>query len=225
MAAYLAVPTGRPPWPGVVVVHDGLGMTADLRRQTGWLAGAGFLSLAPDLFSRGGRIRCLVATMRAIAARQGPVFVDLEAARAFLAGRPDCTGRIGVVGFCLGGGLALLLATDSRWSVSSVNYGDVPADAERLLAGACPVVGSYGGRDRSLHDAPGRLDRALTAVDVEHDVEVYPTAGHGFLNDHPAGEVPVWAAVTGRWARTGYDEPAAADARRRIVAFLDTHLR
>lgn len=64
--AYLAVPDGDGPWPGVVIVHDALGMTTDLHRQADWLAGAGFLTLAPDLLHCGWRPRCVVAAMRAL---------------------------------------------------------------------------------------------------------------------------------------------------------------
>jgi hypothetical protein len=62
----------------------------------------------------------------------------------------------------------------------------LPKDAERLLAGAYPIVASYGGKDRSPlgYRAAGRLERALVANVVEHDIKVYPEASHGFLNDH-----------------------------------------
>lgn len=224
LPAYLAIPSGRPPWPGVLVVHDALGMTTDLRHQAEWLAAEGFLALAPDLFHWGSRPRCVVSTMRAVAARSGRAFDELESARSWLADHADCTGKVGVIGFCLGGGFAVLLAGTGRYDASSVNYGGVPEDADDLLAEACPVVGSYGAKDRSLRKDPQRLARVLTAHGIEHDVKVYDEAGHSFLNDH-GDEMPRWAAVAGSFARAAYHEPSAADARRRIVAFFDKHLR
>ena len=100
--------------------------------------------------------------------------------------RDDCTGAIGVIGYCMGGGLALLLAPDRGFAVSGVNYGTAPKDTytATFLERACPIVASYGGKDRTLPGAADRLERALTAAGVEHDVKEYPEAGHGFLNDH-----------------------------------------
>jgi len=150
-AGYLAVPpaaAGPGPWPGVVVIHEVLGLNDDIRRKADSFAAHGYLALAPDLFDGKPWIRCVRSAIQQVRAQAGPAFALLDGARAFLAARPDCTGRTGVVGFCLGGGFALLCAPRDGFAAASSNYGDVPKDAAAALAGACPIVGSYGGRDR-----------------------------------------------------------------------------
>ena len=178
---------------------------------------------APDLYHRGGRLRCMVSTLRALTAGEGQAFDDLDATRSWLLDQPGCSGRIGVIGFCMGGNFALMLATTDAYDVAGVNYGDVGKDDYPRLTGSCPIVASYGGRDRSLRETPARLGRVLGDHGVDHDIEVYPDAGHGFMNDH-RGEMPVWARVAGWYASTGYDPAAEGDARRRILAFFAAHL-
>ena len=103
LKAYLAVPpVGTGPWPGVVVVHEAFGLTDDTRQQADRLAAGGYLALAPDLFSAGGAVRCLRSTFRTLARGEGPAFDDLAAARSWLTGRSDCTGSVGILGFCMG---------------------------------------------------------------------------------------------------------------------------
>ena len=219
VAAYLGVPAGNAPWPGVVVLHDALGQTDASRQQVDWLAASGYLAIAPDLFARGNRLLCLLAVGRQLGRRQGTAFDDIEAARAWLVDRLDCTGRTGVIGFCMGGGFALLSATQKHFDVASVNYGPVPEDAKVLLDGACPIVASYGGRDRMMKGSALRLDDALRANRVDHDVKEYPEAGHAFLEVH--GGKLGWVM-----ARLGmhFHGPSAIDARRRILAFFADHL-
>ena len=226
LPGYLAAPAGQGPWPGVVVLHDLAGMSHDLRNQADWLAGAGYLAAAPDLFRGNRRPTCMIRMIRETWRRQGPTFADIEAVGRWLSERPDCTGPVGVIGFCLGGGFALLLAAEHRFDAASVNYGPVSKKtySEEVLTGSCPVVGSYGAKDPGNRGAGDRLQRILTAVGVDHDVKTYPDAGHSFMNDHDRADLPALFAVQVRLTGNPYDEPSAQDARRRILDFFGRHL-
>ena len=219
--AYLAVPFGSPgPWPGVVVIHEAFGLNADIRGHADRLAALGYLSLAPDLNGGKSWLRCIRGMFRQLRAGSGPAFDVLDACRGWLAEREDCTGKTGVIGFCMGGGFALLCAPRGEYAAAAVNYGEVPADAETVLAGSCPVVANYGGRDPMGTANPERLDAALTALGVPHDVKVYPEAGHSFMSPKPAPMAPLTAL-----ARLKYDKEAAEDAWQRIFAFFGTYLK
>ena len=219
---YLAVPDGAGGRPGVVLVHEAFGLDEVMRRHADRLAAAGYLTLAVDLYTLGGPARCLVATMRALLRGRGRAFADIEAARQHLVASAQCTGRVGVIGFCMGGSFALMTAS-TGFAAASVNYGPLPRDLEEAVAGACPVVGSYGGADRTLRGAATTLDLALTTAGVEHDITEYPGAGHSFLNDAETGPRVLRPLL--RVSGIGPEPVAAADAWARIEAFFAAHLR
>ncbi len=220
-AGYLAVPPGSPgPWPGVVVIHEAFGLNDDIRQKADEFAAHGYLAVAPDLFDGKSWVKCIRAAFEQLRAGRGPAFDALDAARAFLVARPDCTGKTGVIGFCMGGGFALMCAPGHHFDVASVNYGDVPKDAESALAGACPIVGSFGGRDKSIStEHPERLQRALTVLEVPHDVNVYPGAGHRFMTESSG-----ISAVLMKIGRMSYQPADAADSWQRIYAFFGAYL-
>ncbi len=220
LRAYLAQPRGAGPWPGVVVIMDALGLSDDIRLQADRLAAAGYLAFAPDLYSGRG-IRCVAATVAASRSGKGEAYANIEAARHWLGAREDCTGRIGIIGFCMGGGFALLSAPRYDFAAASVNYGEVPKDAAARLAGCCPVVASFGKRDPELPGRARRLEEALTELGVEHDIKEYPGVGHAFMNRINVG--PALNPLM-RLVRMHYDHPSAEDSWRRILTFFDAHL-
>lgn len=222
---YLATPIvtdAQPgPWPAVVVVHDILGLSDDVREQADWLAAAGYLAAVPDLYGGHAAVRCVKAVFGQLAEQQGPVFDHIDDVRARLAESPDCTGVVGVIGYCMGGAFALLLAGRPGWSAAAVNYGLVPPNVADVLAGACPLVASYGARDWALRGAADTLRQAAGAAGVVADVKEYPPARHGFINRSTvASPLTTMLKVVG----VGYDHDSAADAKRRILSFFQTHL-
>ncbi len=220
LPGYQAEPAGSGPWPGVVVVHDAFGLTGDVKRISDRLAAAGYLTVAPALYRRGNRARCVVSTFRTLASGSGAAIDDIVAARDHVAADPRCSGKVGIIGFCMGGGFALQLAPGGAFDAAAPNYGNWPKDTDRLRQ-SCPTVASYGAKDRMLPGAAAKLERILTEGDVAHDVKEYPGVGHSFMNDFGT-PAPLQFIVNA--AGFLYSEPEAEDAWRRILAFFGEHL-
>lgn len=214
---HLALPTTPGPWPGVVVIHEAFGLDDNLRAHADHLAELGYLALAVDLFEGKKARRCLVSAFRQIAAGSGPMLDIIDAGRRGLAARDDCTGSVGVMGFCMGGAFALI-AAPTGFDAASVNYGRLPKDLDATLAGACPIVASYGGADKSLRQAAPKLEAALTRLDIPHDVKEYPGATHAFMNERPAP----WFLQ--KLIGITHDPAASADTWDRVDHFFTEHL-
>jgi carboxymethylenebutenolidase len=221
LRGYLARPESDGPWPGVVLIHEIFGIDDVMRRHARRMARSGYLTLAVDLYSAGGTQRCVISTMRALFRGTGRAYTDIESARQWLLGSDHCTSKVGVIGFCMGGGFALVCAGTS-FDAAAVNYGQLPKNYEEVLARACPIVGSYGAKDRSLKNTAMKLDDALTSTGVTHDVKQYDGAGHSFMNDAPVGPRPLRPLL--KISGMGPSREAARDAWQRIDEFFAIHL-
>jgi carboxymethylenebutenolidase len=229
--AYFAAPKGAgPATPAVVVVQAIWGVDAQLRDVVRRFAKEGYLAIAPDLYSGLGAPSGDGATdverFRAFAAQLADdrVDADLAATAAFLRAvpRPDgvaaaparTTGKIGVTGFCMGGGITLRQAVDNAktFGAAMVFYGKVrygttdnkgeitPIALDYASDIGIPLAGSWGERDTSIAAADVRvLDAKLTALGKPHDLRVYDLAGHAFFDDTRPSYVP--AAAADSWTR------------------------
>lgn len=218
-------PDGEGAFPGVLVLHESYGLNDDIRRIARRFAQAGYVAMCPDLYSHGTRIVCLsrviVDMLRGSIARE---IEDILAARNALSARPDVDSeRVAVAGFCQGGGFALIAGTKPGFRAAAVNYGEVPSDRSHL-DGVCPVIASYGAKDRVVGiKAAERLERHLAALGVPHDIKTYDQAGHSFFSRYDGYQA--WLARLPTPLAVGYDQEAAEDAWRRMLAFFDEHVR
>ena len=204
--------------PGVVVIHEIFGINDDIRRIARRFADEGYVAAVPDLMAGGVRLACVLRAALAVRSGQGPMVDELEAVIALLEARSD-VGRVGAVGFCMGGGFALLLGTRECVRAAGVFYGDTRSREE--LARACPLTGGYGERDRIFAPQGRSLIATLNELGKEHDVRMYPDAGHSYMNQ--AGH-PYMALLTRPLMHVAYDANAAEDSWRRMLAFFARHL-
>lgn len=219
--ALLDIPDRLPaqgPWPGVVVVHDALGYGPDMESVSGRIAAAGYIAITPNLYARGGRTRCITKVFRDLLTKRGRALDDILAARDHLLAMPECSGRVGIAGFCMGGQFALVMAAQGFGAAAPFYGTPLPRNLSETLDGACPIVASFGGRDPLGFGAPKRLRAAALDNHITLDIKTYPGAGHSFANRLPAQPL---LRITG----FGYNEAATADAWSRVFAFFGEHLR
>jgi carboxymethylenebutenolidase len=198
--------------PGILVVHENRGLTPYIEDVARRLGVAGYMALAPDgLTSVGGFPGTDELGMAAFRKVDGAKMTeDFVAAARWLKARPDCTGKIGVVGFCYGGGIANTLAVrlGSDLNAAVAFYGQQPK-AEDVPKIKAPLLLHYASLDARLTGGWPAYEAALKANHVTYSEYVYEGANHGFHND-----------TTPR-----YDEAAAKLAWQRTMDFFNKYLR
>ena len=175
------------PHPAVIVVHEAMGLNDDIRRIASVFADHGYVALAPDLVGAGFKPLCVARFFQGIGkVGTGAPYREMAAFQDWLERQPYVDGdRVGMAGFCAGGGFAMLYAARGGRNLRAIApfYGALPAD-ESIIPDLCPTVASYGGRDAVLGGNGPKLQAALDAAGIPGDVKTYPDAGHSFMNRH-----------------------------------------
>lgn len=204
VSAYLARPEGSATGPAVLICHENRGLTAHIRDVARRFAKAGYAALAPDLLSREGGTASLDrdAIPGALTQAGAPRHVsDFGAAFDYLKSQPYVDqGRIAMTGYCFGGGITWLAATEMpALKATAAFYGPAP-DLAKVPAIKPAVFGVYAELDQRITGPMPALRDALAATDVRHRITVYPGVDHAFHND--TGDRYVEAQATAAWKDT-----------------------
>jgi len=215
ISAYVTRPKGSEAHPAVLVIHEWDGIKEHIRDVARRLAKSGYVALAPDLLSRYGGTSSFSTQEAAIAAGRklddDSLTKDLSGAVNYLKGQSFVrANRIGVIGFCWGGGKALLFTTRSKdLSASVIYYGSNPANLDDVKNISAPVLGQYGGADERITSAVPNLEEAMKKYGKSFEYKIYPGAPHAFNSD----------------VSPSYREAAAKEAWSRTLEFFNAHLQ
>jgi carboxymethylenebutenolidase len=212
---YLAVPAGAGPFPALVIVHEWNGLVDRVRQVADDLAREGYVTLAADLFHgrTGSNPEENMALVRETQADREGMIANLDAAVAYLKARPEVSGRVGAMGWCFGGGVALTFGLDGvNHEATAIFYGGLVDDPERLATLSHEVYGTFAALDQG--PSPASVDaftNALRAAGIANDLHIYDDVDHGF------------------WLHVDQDAATrsapALDAWQRLKAYLDRTLR
>ena len=198
---FTSVPATPPPWPGIVVVMEGNGISPQLLRVCERLAHEGYATVAPDLYWRFGGSDPARAMDHLGALQHADGRADIVESVRWL--RAIGATKVGITGFCMGGGYAYLAAVSGVVDAAVPFYGG--GVAQHLGTAQCPLLAFFGGRDEWIP----RTDIANVEEHHPGDVIVYEDAEHGFMRD----------------GSDNYHEAAATDAWTRLLAFFAQHLQ
>ena len=213
VSGYLAAPEGSGKHPAIIVIHEWWGLNDWVKQQAEKFAAQGYVALAVDLY-RGQSAKTpddAHILMRGLPDDRG--LRDLQAAFAYLASRPDVeAGKIGSIGWCMGGGWSIKLAEDQpKLAAFVVNYGPLPTDAAIVARINAPMLGNFGGDDKGIPPSAVQAFEAEMKKDGKPaDIKIYDGAGHAFQNPNN---------------KDGYRPDDTADADKRISAFFARNLK
>ena len=214
VSGLLVTPEGKGPFPAVVVIHEWWGLDAWVKDQARELAREGYVALAVDLYRGKVTDKQEEAHQFMSGLPEDRAMRDLKAGLAFLKARKDVRrGRIGAIGWCMGGKYALKLATEEPTLAAAVAYyGAPPTDEAAIARIKAPVLGNFGAEDTGPSPEQVRaFEAAMKKAGKAVDVKIYPGAGHAFANPNNP------------WK--GYRAEQAKDAWSRTVAFFAKHLK
>ncbi|HEX2909461.1 MAG TPA: dienelactone hydrolase family protein [Chloroflexia bacterium] len=205
LKGYLTRPASPGQYPGIIVIHEANGLSDHIKDVSRRLAKAGFIAFAPDLLSRWGitpeipfeKIFGLLGN-----AQPEQLLTDLNAAVDFLTQQSGVTGKLGVVGFCFGGGYTLsLAAANPKINAAVCYYGVTPQPASRMVNTQAAVLSHYGAKDQRVNATVPELEQVMAENGKTFEHYYYEGAGHGFNNDTVATFFNQEAAVMA-WQRT-----------------------
>lgn len=211
---YLATPASGS-GPGVVVIQEWWGLVPWIKQMADRLAAEGYVALAPDLYHGKTTAEPDDAGKLMMAMKMDEAAQDMSGAFDHLKAHPSVTGKVGTIGFCLGGGLSLYVSTLRPADATVVYYGVLPGVQPDLSRLAGPVLGHYAENDGwATPDAARALEEQIRAAGKQVDFHIYAGAKHAFMN--PSPEVLK--------AGGGYDESAATLSWERTLDFYRKHL-
>lgn len=207
---YLAVPSGRGPFPALILIHEWNGVVDRVRQVADLFAAHGYVALVADLYQgrTGSNQQENMALMNEARGHLDRVIANLDAAQRFLRARPDVAGKIGVMGWCFGGGIALSYALGgAEHQATAIFYGSLVTDPAELRRLHHPIYGTFAGQDRGIPPTQVAQFRAvLDSLGIRNDIHIYDPVQHGF-----------WLWVE-RDSTT--NAAPAADAWQRLVRYL-----
>ncbi len=209
---FLARPKEPGTYPAVIVIHEIWGLDDHIKDVASRLAREGYAALAVDLFE--GKIVSKLEEGRALREKftEEKILADLNGAFNYLKSLSYVNpNRVGSVGFCMGGGLSLLLACHNRELAAPVIfYGRNPSPIELVKNLQCPILGNYAGADMAITESDiNLLKQTLTKYGKKFDIKIYPGAPHAFFND----------------TAESYRPEAAKDAWQRTLNFFNKQLK